>query len=423
MRVLVFGNINSGKSYLAKQLTTLLPDYNHVELDDFRKQYGDNTVAGEMLAIQHFVDTVLEHPNAIIDFTGCGLAAEKLQKRLPHCAAILLVRHQTAQLCIKALQASKYHSIPYPKEYTEQQSVSETILTLQPDVELDALTKSWQKFIWQSIEVPFATETAQLAKLMTLEHQLIIEKIKKLSISHEQIISSIAYGSLGANSLSYNSDLDIFIETTLTPKQIRNYFEGSLNLKIIHSDLLGNKVTLRTAEGILIELQTGKSLEEIKLYYQESQINHVYSTVLKGESTVIKKLYCFQYNKQTLTQRSLQIAPQLYFLFCSLPKLLATQDTYKYHFHVSIMQHYAVQLEQLLSGDDQHNYLPKHSVEKITNFPWPLFETSATKVESKQYLKLQTYIIALFKRLEINKLIQENAYFTADNIHLHNLTH
>jgi len=423
MRIFIFGNINTGKTYLSSQLLALLPQYKHIELDAYRKLYADGSISGEQLAVKAFVHAVLAETNAIVDFTGNGFAAEKLQQLLADCTCkgILLVKSRSIEECIAAIDEEKFQAIPYPLAYSAEQSLAETIETINPDVSLHALTEQWQKHIWQSYEIPFDIDLNELATGIHLEHHLMVERIKRASINNPQINAVIAYGSLGANCLTPYSDLDLFIETPLSAEHVQHYFENLLAKELVHSDLLTNKITLRTTSGLLIELLCGKNIDELQLYFRESQILYSDSCILKGDVDISQQLHSFTQSKRKLSEKSKEIAAELYFLFCSLPKLVYCNDSYKYHFHLSIMQHYTVQLEHLLLGNASHNYLPKQAANNLPDFPWHLFITSTTKIDTARYEPLSFYIIDLFKRLETNNLIESDKYATPQNIHLHRI--
>ena len=190
---------------------------------------------------------------------------------------------------------------------------------------------------------------------------------------------------------------------------------------IVHSDLLDRKITLRLKSTLLIEIVCGKQLCDTALYFRESQIKHVSSCVLKGGTNTIDLLQSYITQKRNSADRARSIAAELYFLFCSLPNLIANSDTYKYHFHVTIMQHYAIQLEHLLIGIEQHNYLPKHAAITLPAFPWQRFVTTATQFNISQYHTLKDYLVDLYQKLESEKLINQSLYFTPENLHLHKI--
>lgn len=419
MHIFIFGNLNSGKSHLAQQLSPHLPNYKYLAIDDYRIKYSDGSLEGKQQAVERFVTAVINQDDALVDFSGCGAAAEMLQKKLSKCNGILLVCTRHASDCISAIDTKKYDLIPYPSEYKKQETLEQTIKRLEKEVSFDFLTDQWQAFIWQSYQVPYALEINAVLDLISIEHHITVEQVKLVVLNNPLIHSAIIYGSMGANTVNRLSDLDFFIETTCDPLNIQTYFASAFSTKIVHSDLLENKITLRLKSTLLIELVCGQHLNETALYFRESQIKHASSCVLKGNAETIKLLQHFMSKDQSGSERAKPIAAQLYFLFCSLPKLVANSDTYKYHFHIAIMQHYAIQLEHLLIGNEQHNYLPKYAADTLPVFPWQVFATTATRFNPNQYQQLQCYLIDLYAKLEKKKLIKQSLYFTPANLHLH----
>jgi len=191
--------------------------------------------------------------------------------------------------------------------------------------------------------------------------------------------------------------------------------------QLAHTDILGSKITLRTQDRLLIEIVIGQPLSDISLYYRESQIYNVHFTILKDELGLAEQLDAVTKTHTSERKQAKELAAQVYFLFCSLPNLIANKDSYKYHFHCSIIQHYCVQLEHLLLSEFKHNYLPKHAATTLIDFPWQVFKGSATHISTVQYTELYQYLITLFERLRKKQLIKSNGYFSVENSFLHEI--
>ncbi len=83
--------------------------------------YSDGSLKGEELASRKFVDAVVNTPNAIVEFTGCGLVAERLQAALTNKCGILVVVTRNMSENISFLDPAKFEKVPYPIEYKQQQ--------------------------------------------------------------------------------------------------------------------------------------------------------------------------------------------------------------------------------------------------------------------------------------------------------------
>ncbi|MCF1439594.1 MAG: hypothetical protein LPD71_12895 [Shewanella sp.] len=421
MRVFVFGNLNSGKTTLSQQLLQHLPEYKHLSLDDFRRQYSDASLEGEERAIRQFVDAVLSTPNAIVDFTGHGQAATQLQAKLPNTCGIMLIKASSPEQAKANLVIRKYSELPYPSQFTDIESVPETIDRLSEHMDESALMADWQHKVWQSYSVPYNADIRVILRLITLEHHQLIESLKLFANANHEITCLILFGSAGANELRSTSDLDFFVQTSLSPIEVLRLINTSNLINAVHTDILGNKITIRTCSALLLELTCSATLDDISIYYRESCIKRPSSTILKGCEDIRAKLEAVLLTEPTHQQRATDVAAQLFFLFCSLPNLIKVQDTYKYGFHTNIMLHYAIQLESLLANESRHNYLPKQAAQKLPNFPWHVFNISYSEIDPCQYHALHSYLAELYRRLEKQNLIPLDKYFQSQSQCLHEL--
>ena len=117
---------------------------------DGDNRFGDESLEGEALACDKFVDEVVNAPNAIVEFIGCGPVAEKLQAALTHKCGILVVITRNMAENIASLHAEKFDNVPYPIEYKQQQTLVQKIEKLETRTTLSELELVWQNQIWQS---------------------------------------------------------------------------------------------------------------------------------------------------------------------------------------------------------------------------------------------------------------------------------
>ncbi|HFQ5220666.1 TPA: nucleotidyltransferase domain-containing protein [Vibrio vulnificus] len=285
-----------------------------------------------------------------------------------------------------------------------------------------ALETHWQRQIWQSYCFDFSDNFDAFWAAFPLSQHTWVSKLNKVLSTDTSVSTALLYGSLGANQLTKRSDIDLFIQSSIS---VQEWHERLLRLfgeQLTHTDILGSKITLRTQERLLIEIVIGQSLSDISLYYRESQIYNVHFTILKGEFGLAEQLDAVTKAHTSEQKQATELAAQVYFLFCSLPNLIANNDSYKYHFHCAIIQHYCVQLEHLLLSEFKHNYLPKHAATTLIDFPWQVFNCSATHINTVQYTELYQYLISLFERLRKKQLIKSNGYFSVESRFLHEIS-
>lgn len=421
MHIYIFGNLNSGKTTLSKQIQGRLPEFIYLSLDVYRIRFGDGTEQGEQLASEHFLAAIKQQENAIVEFTGYGQTASLLTDQLDRKTGILICCTRDIEQSINTIDDEKYSEIPYPSSDKERQTVDENIRFLKDNIIPTELETHWQRQIWQSYCFDFSDNFDAFWATFPLSQHTWVSKLNKVLSTDTSVSTALLYGSLGANQLTKRSDIDLFIQSSISVLVWYERFLKLFGAQLTHTDILGSKITLRTQDRLLIEIVIGQSLSDISLYYRESQIYNVHFTILKGELGLAEQLDAVTKTHTSERKQTKELTAQVYFLFCSLPNLIANNDTYKYHFHCSIIQHYCVQLEHLLLSEFKHNYLPKHAATTLIDFPWQVFDCSATHISTEQYSELYQYLITLFERLRKKQLIKSNGYFSVKSRFLHEI--
>jgi len=69
MKILIIGNIGSGKTTLGNKIQEL-KGYKFVQIDKLRKEYLKNAVSEEYYCIYQFLKAIEENENIILEFTG-----------------------------------------------------------------------------------------------------------------------------------------------------------------------------------------------------------------------------------------------------------------------------------------------------------------------------------------------------------------
>jgi hypothetical protein len=100
MKVLISGNIASGKGTLIRGLVEELPDYEHLAIDDYRAKYGDGTEDGELRAREQFIFDIRWSENCFIECTGVGKLYSLIKPEIE--ANFLLYTNQ--KLCLKRFE-------------------------------------------------------------------------------------------------------------------------------------------------------------------------------------------------------------------------------------------------------------------------------------------------------------------------------
>jgi hypothetical protein len=88
MKIIILGNVSSGKSTFIKALrASLFRPSCEIKIDDFRKTFGDGSKEGELVAQKEFLKAIptlnkVSLENYLIELTGYGTLAIDLYSRL-----------------------------------------------------------------------------------------------------------------------------------------------------------------------------------------------------------------------------------------------------------------------------------------------------------------------------------------------------
>jgi len=118
MKVLIIGNIASGKSTLITSLRVKFPNWGVAAIDDFRVEYSDGTITGECLARSYFYKAINNTDSQFIECVGIGEVFREVHRYLGQCNAPILVVVVKCKLkiCVERLQQRK-SNIPFPHDF------------------------------------------------------------------------------------------------------------------------------------------------------------------------------------------------------------------------------------------------------------------------------------------------------------------
>jgi SAM-dependent methyltransferase/GTPase SAR1 family protein len=123
MKVLVFGNIASGKTTLINKLKIKTP-FEVVAIDDYRIIHGDKTFEGEKKAREYFFESLTGGKNQFIECLGVGFVSEEVYNILGKSNEIIICITLIAPLEIcKSRALNKDWDIPFFKPIDEIDSL------------------------------------------------------------------------------------------------------------------------------------------------------------------------------------------------------------------------------------------------------------------------------------------------------------
>lgn len=120
MKIIIFGNICSGKSYLSDKIRREIPNLEYLAVDDFRRNIGDGSMEKEIAAKQSFLNSIKANKLQLIEATGLGDTGEsiaKISKSINELKFIIILKTPLA-ICLERLN-TRVWDVPYPAPPTQ----------------------------------------------------------------------------------------------------------------------------------------------------------------------------------------------------------------------------------------------------------------------------------------------------------------
>lgn len=106
MKILIIGNIGSGKTTLGKKIQELTC-YKFVQIDSLREKYLNNSVSGEYYSLYKLIKHIEENLNLILEFTGVGCHKYAIKRALEIVNSnviVILCRNRDFSLILERLE-------------------------------------------------------------------------------------------------------------------------------------------------------------------------------------------------------------------------------------------------------------------------------------------------------------------------------
>lgn len=115
MKVVVFGNIATGKTTLLSKISKVF-SFDQIAIDDFRRKFGDGSDDAELIARANFLEAIVNDRNQLIECLGVGKVADQLFDLLckSNEVIICIILNTPKEICIERL-ADRTWDVPFPK--------------------------------------------------------------------------------------------------------------------------------------------------------------------------------------------------------------------------------------------------------------------------------------------------------------------
>lgn len=383
MRYIVIGNINSGKSTFSKHLKEFFPNHRFIAIDDYRKQFGDGTIAGEEHAKNRFALDVRDNTNAIVECSGGGPVAEALINHLHKNSVVIIHIDTLLEECIKRLKEKDFTKIPYPPV---QEKIENTLVRIDGEFKSGRIQLLWRHvaIAWHTI-----TDITELGKIPLNHYQLLGDVISCVK-SFDPSASLFSFGSLARGELNPNSDIDLFVITEKLVGQLAEYLEKDLQLPI---ETMGNQISVFAPDNLLLELVVIKELKDASKFYSTSMIKRVDKTVYLGNDSLVIELQKILDNYTYSVEEDIQFTKaRLSYYVKSLPRLINKGDDYKYYFHSNIIIHEVIRLIAFAKHHIAFNYLPKMARKYLSDEEWETLQYHLFEDKEDHYKRVKQLV-------------------------------
>ena len=142
MKVLIFGNVGSGKTTIVNKLVELYP-FEIIAIDDFRRKYGNGTMEKEVVARDNFLLAVSKQENQFVECLGVGIVADKLFELLSvtNEMIVCIVVNASKNVCLSRL-SGRIWNVPFPYSIDK---VNSLIDRTDAKIAANEIECSWRK--------------------------------------------------------------------------------------------------------------------------------------------------------------------------------------------------------------------------------------------------------------------------------------
>ena len=113
MKILITGNLGSGKSHLGFLAKQALPPFTYHAIDDYRRVWGDGSMEKEAVARAAFLRDIAAKGPMIIECTGLGDLGIEVRDALRTSHLLVICLEVELRICLERLKKRSW-DVPYP---------------------------------------------------------------------------------------------------------------------------------------------------------------------------------------------------------------------------------------------------------------------------------------------------------------------
>ena len=364
MRILVFGNINAGKSYVVDVLRNIYPSLPVISIDDYRKRYGDVSFEGDEEAMAAFITDASSSESSIVECTGLGPLGIQLQKALRPKSSVIIHVRASLSTCQERITQKDFSATPYPP-FSE--TLEDTISRCHSEFERGDLEALWKSTaLWDFSIDGESNKTEKLILGLPLVQLKALSAVTGVLAEMNQTKALIWYGSGPRGELVPESDIDLFLQTSQEITVVENFLRSNL-MELAFTDLLKSKLVLRFNSRVMVEITCADDLLPLDHFYSYSRIKDSSLSVLLGDEQVLNHLDQIEAAGNDNTEDVQFLLSEAFYYLCSLNPLASKGDRYKFYFHANIFLHNIVRLKAMDVGQTETNYLPVDAMEVLNS--------------------------------------------------------
>ncbi len=140
MRILIIGNIGSGKTTLGKIIQELT-GFKFIQIDEIRRKYLKEKISEEYFCLQEFLKNIEDNNNVILEFTGAGCHKFAIKRALELTGDSVLIFLCKTKLLSTLRERIEKKAFDYGNPFNID--INEHILYIEDNIKQDICSKFW----------------------------------------------------------------------------------------------------------------------------------------------------------------------------------------------------------------------------------------------------------------------------------------